>query len=183
MIKVRKGTAEDGGHILKNNIHVTKRELEALALIGMGMNNDEVAEKLGVSVRTVRSHIWNVMQKFGATSRAHAIVLAVQNGIIEVIRERSLVQSVPGSDFYVLCIVCGRASLSQEYQEVEPDKVTIDHVTHEIERMPRCPYEGCKGDVSLRLGWNTVRKHHPEYPEIPERGAVYDYDLEWLWGQ
>jgi DNA-binding CsgD family transcriptional regulator len=180
MIKVSKGSAEDGGHILKNKIHVTKRELEALALIGMGMNNYEVAEKMGVSVNTVRNHIWNVMQKFGASSRAHAIVLAIQNSIIDVKHERSLVEFMPGDEWY-LCVVCGRASLSHEYKDVEPEKVTINHVTYEVDMLPRCPYEGCKGDVTEKLYWDEVREHHPEYPEIPERGKVYEYDIKWLW--
>ena len=181
-IYVREGTAEDGGFIINNGIHVTKRELEILALIGMGLDNHEAAEKLFVSVNTVRNHIWNLMQKLGATSRAHAIVLAVQNGIIEVKHERSLGTYVRGFDKYVLCILCGKANLIDDYKEGEPKKVIINHVEYEIDNMPKCPSEGCRGDISYTLDWDKVRKHHYEYPEIPEHGVVYDYDIEWFRG-
>lgn len=182
VINVREGTAEDGGFIIRKNIHVTRRELEALALIGMGLNNDEVAEKMGVSVNTVRNHIWNLMQKLGATSRAHAIVLAVENGIIEVKNERSLGTFVRGFDKYVLCVFCGQASLVSDYEEAATQKVTINHVEYEIDALPKCPTEGCKGDIGDKLDWNKVRKYHPEYPEIPEHGVQYDYDIEWFRG-
>lgn len=181
-INVRQGTAEDGGFIIKNNIHITRRELEALALVGMGLNNNEVAEKLGVSVNTVRNHIWNLMQKLEATSRAHAIVLAVQDGIIEVKHERSLDTFVRGVDRYVLCIFCGKAALIDDYKEGETKKVIINHVEYELDTLPKCPTEGCRGDFFDTLDWDKLRKYHPEYPEIPEHGVVYDYDIEWVRG-
>jgi len=182
-INVRRGTADDGSFIIKNNMHITRRELEALALIGTGLNNNEVAEKLGVSVNTVRNHIWNLMQKLGARSRAHAIVLAVQNGIIEVKPERSLDTYVRGFDHYVLCILCGKAALIDDYKEVEPKKVVINHVEYEMDISPKCPTEGCRGSLGVdTLDWDDVRKHHPEYPEVPEHGVVYNYDFEWFIG-
>ena len=182
LINVRRGTAEDGGFIIKKNIHVTRRELDALALIGMGLANNEVAKKLGVSVNTVRNHIWNLMQKLGATSRAHAIVLAVQNGIIEVRHERSLDTFVRGVDRYVLCIFCGKAALIDDYEEAEPKKVIINHVEYEVDTLPKCSTEGCRGDIGDTLDWDEVRKHRSEYPEIPGHGVVYDYDIEWFRG-
>jgi DNA-binding CsgD family transcriptional regulator len=181
-INVRKGTASDGGFIIKNNIHITRREVEILALIGIGLDNHEAAEKLYVSVNTVRNHIWNVMQKLEATSRAHAIVLAVENGIIEVRKERSLDTFVRGFDKYVLCIFCGKADLVDNYEEVEGKKVIINHVEYEIDNLPKCPNKDCRGSLGDTLDWDEVRKHHLEYPEIPEHGVVYDYDIEWFRG-
>jgi DNA-binding CsgD family transcriptional regulator len=179
-INVRQGTASDGGFIIKNNIHITRRELEALALIGMGLNNSEAAERLRVSVNTVRNHIWNLMQKLEATSRAHAIVLAVQNGIIEVKHERSLGTYVRGFDKYVLCILCGKAALIDDYEEAEPQKLIINHVEYEFVPPPKCPTEGCRGRFTDSLDWDDVRKRHPEYPEVPEHGVVYPCDIEWF---
>jgi DNA-binding CsgD family transcriptional regulator len=182
-INVRRGVAEDGGFIIKGNIHVTRRELETLALIGMGLSNGEAAERLGVSVNTVRNHIWNVMRKLGANSRAHASVLAVQNGVIEVRDERSLGTSVPGFDKYALCIFCGKAHLVEDFEERGPEQVVINHVEYEVDMMPKCPTKGCKGGLGDdTLDWDEVREHHPEYPAIPERGVVYDYDIEWVRG-
>ena len=177
-IWVNKGKAEDGGFILKNNIHVTKREIEALALIGIGLDNREVARKLGVSVNTVRNHVYNIMQKFGANSRAHAIILAAQNGIITIETDKSLV-GWEGGD-YRLCIICGRASLASEFREIEPVKTTINHVKYEVPQPPQCPYEGCKGDWGLSIPWSRIRANHLEYPEIPKQGKVYDFELDWL---
>ena len=45
VVNIREGTADDGGFIIKNKVHITRRELEALALIGMGLNNNEAAER------------------------------------------------------------------------------------------------------------------------------------------
>ena len=182
VINIRQGTADDGGFIVRNNIHITRRELEALALVGMGLSNSEIAEKLGVSVNTVRNHVWNLMQKLGASSRAHAIVVAVQNGIIEVGRERSLGTYVPGFDKYALCILCGKAALVEDYKEATPEKVVINHVEYELNPVWECPSEGCRGRFSDSLDWDDVRKQHPEYPEIPERGVVYPFDIYWLLG-
>jgi DNA-binding CsgD family transcriptional regulator len=182
VVNIREGTADDGGFIIKNKVHITRRELEALALIGMGLNNNEAAKRLGVRVNTVRNHIWNLMQKLGANGRAHAIVLAVQNGIIEVKHERSLGTYVRGFDQYVLCILCGKAALIDDYKEVEAQNVVINHVEYEFVPAPKCPSEGCRGGLDLTLDWDTVRVHHPEYPEIPEHGVVYDYDIDWFRG-
>lgn len=182
VVNIREGTADDGGFVIRGNIHVTRRELETLALMGMGLNNNEAAGRLGVSVNTVRNHIWNLMQKLGANSRAHAIVLAVQNGIIEVKHERSLDTFVRGVDRYRLCIICGRAALEYDYEEVESEKVMINHVEYDVPRSARCPTEGCRGNMDLTLEWGVVRKHHPEYPEVPEPGATYDCDIKWFQG-
>jgi len=32
----------------------------------------------------------------------------------------------------------------------------------------------------LAVDWEAVRKHHHEYPEIPEQGKGYDHDIDWL---
>ena len=48
---------------------LTGREGEIVMLIGEGMSNREVAERLTVSVRTVESHIYRAMSKTGTTSR------------------------------------------------------------------------------------------------------------------
>lgn len=181
-LSVRQGRAEDGGFIIKSNMHITRRELEALGLIGRGLSNGEAAQRLGVSVNTVRNHIWNLMQKLEANSRAHAIVLAVQNGIIEVKPERSLGTYVPGFDKYVLCIYCGKAVLVDDYREVEPKELVINHVVYVVDGRPKCPTEGCRGNIGDTLDWDEVRKHHPEYPAIPERGVVYPCEIEWFLG-
>lgn len=182
VINIRQGTAEDGGFIINSNVHITRRELEILALVGMGFSNEEAAKKLDVRVNTVRNHIWNLMQKMGAKNRAHAIVLAVQNGIIEVMHKRSLKAHVRGLDKYVLCIMCGKVTLAEEYKEETIEKVMINHIEYEMPKPPHCPTEGCHGDIFDTIDWYEIRQHHPEYPEIPENNVKYDYELKWYSG-
>jgi len=55
---------------------LTERELEILALIGSGLDNRMIAEKLYVSVTTVRSHIQHLLAKLDLHSRLQAAVLA-----------------------------------------------------------------------------------------------------------
>jgi DNA-binding NarL/FixJ family response regulator len=57
---------------------LTDRELEVLALVGSGLDNRAIAEKLYVSVTTVRSHVQHLLAKLGLHSRLQAAVLANQ---------------------------------------------------------------------------------------------------------
>lgn len=181
VIKIRQGQADDGGFIINKNMHITRRELEALAYVGMGLDNKEVADKLGVSVNTARNHIWNVMKKLGATSRANAVIMAVQNEIFAISPKRSLETFVQGVDRYVLCPWCGKAYMAREYVEAEPERLTINHVDYEdIEQPAWCPTKGCSADISMAIPWEDVLYLHPEYPEIPEKGIEYDTDAEFL---
>ncbi len=179
VINIRQGTAEDNGFIIKDKVHITRRELETLALIGMGFSNIEAARKMSVSINTVRNHIWNLMQKIGAENRAHAIVLAVQNGIFNIQHKRSLDTRIRGTEYYVLCIYCGKASSNYDYSEETTKEVQINHVKYQMPVLPKCPTEGCNGEITETIYWGEVRKHHPEYPEIPELGVKYDYDISW----
>jgi hypothetical protein len=81
-----------------------------------------------------------------------------------------------------LCILCGKAALAYDYKESEPKKVIINQVEYEMDGEPECPTEGCRGRMTDALDWEMVRRHHHEYPEIPEHGVVYDYDIEWVRG-
>ena len=58
---------------MKNSI-LTKREKEVFELLILNQTTVEIATKLGISEKTVRNHISNVMQKLGVTGRAHAVV-------------------------------------------------------------------------------------------------------------
>jgi DNA-binding NarL/FixJ family response regulator len=55
---------------------LTERELEVLALVGCGLENRLIAEKLSVSVTTVRSHVQHLLAKLGLHSRLEAAVFA-----------------------------------------------------------------------------------------------------------
>jgi two-component system response regulator DegU len=63
---------------------LTKRELEVLRLLAVGMYNKEVAEKLNISERTVKNHVSNIFKKIEVTDRTQAAVFAIRNNLIEL---------------------------------------------------------------------------------------------------
>ncbi|MYY03384.1 MULTISPECIES: LuxR C-terminal-related transcriptional regulator [unclassified Streptomyces] len=62
---------------------VTTAQLSVARLLAEGNADQIVARKLGISVRTCRTHISKLMQTLGATSRTHLGALLVQSGIVE----------------------------------------------------------------------------------------------------
>ena len=60
--------------IIINNKVLTKREREVFVLLVKNKSTREIAEKLGISEKTARNHISNVMQKLGVKGRASAVV-------------------------------------------------------------------------------------------------------------
>ena len=63
---------------------LTKRELEVLKLLAVGMYNKEVAEKLNISERTVKNHVSNIFKKLEVTDRTQAAVFAIRNNLIKI---------------------------------------------------------------------------------------------------
>ena len=61
---------------------LTPREREVLALLVQGLSNNEIAEQLTLTHSTVKFHVSNILSKLGASSRAHAVALAVQHKLI-----------------------------------------------------------------------------------------------------
>jgi DNA-binding NarL/FixJ family response regulator len=57
------------------------REREVLELMVGGLRNREIAERLYITVRTVKFHVSNILRKFDAQSRAEVIVLAHNAGV------------------------------------------------------------------------------------------------------
>ena len=51
-----------------------------LELIAQGLGNDDIAQRLAISPKTVRNHITNIFGKLAATTRAQAIVRAREAG-------------------------------------------------------------------------------------------------------
>jgi PAS domain S-box-containing protein len=59
------------------------REREVLQRVALGQDGPEIAEDLVVSPATVRTHIGNAIRKLGARSRAHAVAIALRDGVID----------------------------------------------------------------------------------------------------
>ncbi|MBN9012752.1 MAG: hypothetical protein J0H25_06835, partial [Rhizobiales bacterium] len=61
---------------------LTARELDVLRLLGSGATNQEIADQLFISARTVQSHVANILAKLNVPSRAAAASLAAREGLI-----------------------------------------------------------------------------------------------------
>lgn len=62
--------------------NLTERERAVLALLVEGLNNTEIAAKLGVSPSTIKSHVSHLLAKLGVTSRTEAATLAIRHGLL-----------------------------------------------------------------------------------------------------
>jgi DNA-binding NarL/FixJ family response regulator len=61
---------------------LTPREREVLELIGRGFANKRIAQELGVSEKTVKTHVGHVLAKLGVNDRTQAAVVAVRAGLV-----------------------------------------------------------------------------------------------------
>jgi DNA-binding NarL/FixJ family response regulator len=61
---------------------LTEREREVVALVGEGLSNDEIAERLIMSPATAKTHVSRAMVKLGVRDRAQLVVLAYESGLV-----------------------------------------------------------------------------------------------------
>jgi NarL family two-component system response regulator YdfI len=65
------------------SVNLTDRELEVLKAVARGERSKEIAVQLGISERTVKAHLASIYNKLGVDSRAAAIAVAAQMGLLE----------------------------------------------------------------------------------------------------
>jgi DNA-binding NarL/FixJ family response regulator len=61
---------------------LSARELEVLALVARGMANKQIADRLGVSDNTVKTHVAHLLRKLGVPDRAGAVAAAMERGLL-----------------------------------------------------------------------------------------------------
>lgn len=61
---------------------LTDREREVLRLVGLGLTNDEIAERLVLSPLTAKTHVSRIMAKLHARDRVHLVVVAYESGLV-----------------------------------------------------------------------------------------------------
>lgn len=62
--------------LIREKNDLTNREIEILSFIRLGMTNEEIAEKMFISMNTVKTHIYNVYKKINAVNRMQAVLWA-----------------------------------------------------------------------------------------------------------
>ena len=65
-------------------VQVTPRELSTLRLMADGKTNKEIANALGISERTVKTHLGHLFEKLGVTSRTEALKIATRRGLVRM---------------------------------------------------------------------------------------------------
>ena len=71
-------------HAQRRTATLSSSELRVLALVADGGSTEATAEALSLSPHTVRTHMRNVMRKLEASSRAHAVAIALRESAIEI---------------------------------------------------------------------------------------------------
>jgi two-component system, NarL family, response regulator LiaR len=62
---------------------LSQRELEVLELISRGLSNQEIADRLVISERTVRNHVGNILGKLHLANRTQAALYALEKGLVK----------------------------------------------------------------------------------------------------
>ena len=65
-------------------VQLTPRELSTLRLMADGRSNKEIAAALGISERTVKTHLGHLFEKLGVTSRTEAVKVAARRGLVRL---------------------------------------------------------------------------------------------------
>jgi DNA-binding NarL/FixJ family response regulator len=65
-------------------VQLTPRELATLRLMADGKANKEIASALGISERTVKTHLGHLFEKLGVTSRTEAVKVATRRGLVRL---------------------------------------------------------------------------------------------------
>ncbi len=63
---------------------LTRREMEVLKLLSVGLYNKEIGEKLNISERTVKNHISSIFKKIDVADRTQAAVFSIRNSLVNV---------------------------------------------------------------------------------------------------
>ncbi|MCX5557586.1 response regulator transcription factor [Streptomyces sp. NBC_00038] len=61
---------------------LSERERQVLTLVARGLNNTEIAEALGLSPLTAKTHVSRIMGKLGARDRAQLVIVAYESGLV-----------------------------------------------------------------------------------------------------
>lgn len=85
MRKLMEQVASQAGPIPRAPVdNVTQRELDVIRLVAEGCNNHEIAEKLVISEKTVKTHISNILSKLHLEDRTQLAIYAIKRGLVSL---------------------------------------------------------------------------------------------------
>ena len=64
--------------------HLTEREMSVIFCLAQGFTNEEIANKLHISVHTVKAHLEAIYDKLGVSNRVQAAIKAVLSNLIDL---------------------------------------------------------------------------------------------------
>jgi PAS domain S-box-containing protein len=79
---------DDGGTGVRTSPELSPRQRDVIELVAEGLTSTEIAERLGVSPETVRTHLRNARLKLGASTKAQAVAIAMLRGEIQLSEPR-----------------------------------------------------------------------------------------------
>jgi two-component system, NarL family, response regulator LiaR len=71
------------GGSVRTRIDITPREHDVLRLVVEGLPNKQIAQRLGIGEKTVKTHVSRVLAKLGVADRTQAAVLAIREGLVD----------------------------------------------------------------------------------------------------
>lgn len=67
---------------------ITEREREVLTLVGTGLSNTEIAERLFISVATAKTYLTRLLSKLDARDRVQLVIIAYEAGLVSATDRR-----------------------------------------------------------------------------------------------
>ena len=87
IVELRKDRKPKNGESVEEAIaKLTERELEVISLLGEGLRNKQIADRLFISEVTVRHHLTSVFEKLKVSDRLELLIFAYQKGLVKVPR-------------------------------------------------------------------------------------------------
>lgn len=77
--------------------YLSPRQLDVLRLVAIGANVSQIGGELSISEATVKTHVKHILERLGAKNRAHAVALAMCNGLLDDYDPAPLVGAVTGA--------------------------------------------------------------------------------------
>lgn len=78
----RSFSAMQGGNRPAGEPALTQRQREIIELLVQGLQNKQIARRLGIGVETVKTHISRILERLGVSSRTEAVVVALRDGLV-----------------------------------------------------------------------------------------------------